>query len=115
MSAKNLWNPPSYKVVIMRNSVRLSTFCLLTVGTVDLLMSLLWLRLGYQEGNPIFAWFAAFGSIPFAVAKLGFLAGPVALLEFARKSHPKSAEQGTWLATGFYILFLALHVQAAFV
>ncbi len=96
------------------NPVRISTVCLVLVGLADLASSLFWLSRGYGEGNPLFARLAQMGSIPFALGKVAMLAGPILLLEYARKSHPKSADQGTWLATAFYILLLAIHIRAVF-
>lgn len=77
----------------------------------DLIMSLMWLNAGNAEGNPLFAWFASYGAIPFACGKLIFLFGPIGMLEYARKKHPVSAEQGTWVAVLAYVAFLALHMR----
>lgn len=99
---------------MMRSPVRLSTLCLLIVGMADLVTSLIWLHAGYGEGNPLFAWLAHHGSLPFAIGKVLFLAGPIAILEYARKFRPTSAEVGTWAATLLYLLFLGLHVRAMF-
>ena len=98
----------------MRDSVRLSTLCLLLVGMADLVTSLMWLSKGYGEGNPLFAWLASHGSLPFALGKVAFLAGPIAILEYARKFKPRTAEYGTWLATFLYLLLLSTHVRTMF-
>lgn len=98
----------------MRSPVRLSTLCLLIVGMSDLVMSLLWLHVGFGEGNPLFAWLAGHGSLAFALGKLAFLAGPIAILEFARRYRPQSAEIGTWVAVVLYILFLGSHLRHMF-
>jgi len=94
--------------------VRLSTLCLLIVGMGDLISSLMWLHAGFGEGNLLFAWLAAHGSIWFALGKLLFLAGPIALLEYAYRFRPRTAELGTWLATLLYMLFLFTHIQRLF-
>lgn len=86
----------------------MSTAILVSIGLFDLVSSLIWLHSGYAEGNPIFSRLAAMGALPFAAAKLLLLAGPVVLLEFVRTKHPKSAEQGTWIAV---VAYLALYLR----
>ena len=88
--------------------------CLLIVGTADLIVSLMWLNAGYGEGNPLFAWLAGHGSLAFALGKMAFLAGPIAIIEYARKTKPRFAEQGTWLAVLLYLMFLSTHVRHTF-
>lgn len=95
---------------MLQGKVHLSTIVLVSIGLFDLVSSLIWLHMGYAEGNPIFARLAAFGAVPFAVGKILLLAGPVLLLEFARKHHPKSAEQGTWIAAVAYGALYAKHL-----
>lgn len=95
----------------MKDRVPFSTACLLGLGTIDLVTSLIWLHLGYQEGNPFFRALARHGSVVFALGKLAMLLGPVLLLEYARRTHPKSAEQGTWIAFAAYLLLYALHLR----
>lgn len=82
--------------------LHLSTALLITIGLIDLLSTLMWLQIGGQEGNPVFARLWQMGPAPFILAKLAFLAGPIAILEIARKHRPKSAEQGTWIAFAAY-------------
>ena len=84
---------------------------LITIGVFDLTTTLILLRLGMHEGNPFFSRFAEQGAFPLALAKAAFLAGPIALLELARKYSPKSAEQGTWVAAGCYFMLYALHLM----
>ena len=98
----------------MRSPVRLSTVCLLIVGMGDLIVSLMWLHAGYGEGNPLFAWLARQGSLMFALGKVVFLAGPIGILEYARKYRPRSAEIGTWVATILYLFFLGAHIRGMF-
>lgn len=98
----------------MNERVRTSTLCLLLVGMADLITSLMWLHSGQGEGNPLFAWLASHGSLAFALGKIAFLAGPIAILEYARKFKPMTAEVGTWLATLLYLLLLSTHIRAMF-
>ena len=100
--------------MMLRGRVHLSTICLVTIGLFDLVTSLIWLNSGYAEGNRIFAWLASQGTLAFALGKVLFLAGPILVLEYARKSHPKSAEQGTWLAFLFYAFFYVSHLVRLF-
>ena len=44
------------------------------------------------------------------LGKLVFVVGPILLLEFVRKTHPRSAEQGTWIAAGFYGMLYVMHL-----
>ncbi|HVT14340.1 MAG TPA: DUF5658 family protein [Fimbriimonadaceae bacterium] len=81
----------------------------------DLITSLMWLHAGQGEGNPLFAWLAGHGSLAFALGKIAFLAGPIAILEYARKFKPRTAEFGTWLATLLYLFLLSTHIRAQFV
>ena len=103
-----LGHPSSEQV--LRRPLHLSTLVLLTIGMFDLVTTLVWLSMGFQEGNRLFAWLASMGTVPFVIGKLVFLIGPVMILEYARKTHPKSAEQGTWVAPGFYALFYVSHL-----
>ncbi len=99
----------------MKQTVRLSTLCLVIVGTVDMLMTILWLKNGGREGNALFSALAHLSLYVFIAGKLLFLFGPIAILEYARRAHPRSAEQGTWLATMLYLVLLTLHIRANFV
>lgn len=88
----------------LRNPVKLSTVLVATIGLADLLSTLALIRLGGMEGNPLFAHLLHHGVATFALAKVAFLAGPLALLEYVRTKSPASAEAGTWVAFGFYAL-----------
>lgn len=83
--------------------IQLSTALLVILGTVDLLSTLAWLQLGGAEGNPIFRAILSYGTPSFVLAKVAFLAGPIAILEFARTKSPHTAEAGTWIAFLAYL------------
>lgn len=87
---------------IPTTKIHLSTSLLIIIGLVDLASTIAWLRIGGVEGNPLFAPLLYHGIETFAFAKLVFLAGPIAVLEYARTKHPHSAEAGTWIAFVFY-------------
>ncbi len=94
---------------MLKGKVHLSTLCLVTLGLTDLFFTIALLGRGYGEGNPIFrALLRNFGPVGFVAGKVLLLAGPVLLLEFVRTRHPKSAEQGTWIAFIAYFAMLAL-------
>lgn len=95
---------------MLNQPIRTSTAVLVTIGLFDLVSTMLWLNQGFGEGNPLFAWLASRGTWAFVSGKVLFLVGPVLLLEYARKSHPASAEQGTWIAAGFYLLLYLSHI-----
>lgn len=95
---------------MLKGKVHLSTITLVTIGLFDLVSSMIWLHMGYAEGNPLFAWLGGHGALAFAVGKIVLLAGPVLILEFARKHHPRSAEQGTWIAAGAYAFLYIKHL-----
>lgn len=90
--------------------VHLSTLCLLTIGTFDLVTTLMWLNRGQVEGNPVFSYFAERGSFALVGAKLAFLFGPILLLEFARRHRPVTAEIGTWAAVVGYLYLYVGHL-----
>ena len=93
-----------------RPKVHLSTICLLTIGTFDLVTTLMCLNAGHGEGNPVFAYFVQFGSFALVGAKLAFLFGPVLLLELARRYRPVTAELGTWFAAAAYAYLYVRHL-----
>ena len=94
----------------VQQKVRLSTLVLVTIATFDLVSTLAWMNSGQLEGNPLFAWLARFGSIPFVLGKLVFLLLPIAVIEWARKQRPVTAEIGTWVAAALYGFLWARHV-----
>ena len=89
---------------MLQSHVRLSTACLVTIGLFDLLTTILLLGRGLGEGNPIFNSLLAIGPWAFVLGKVVFLAGPILIIEFARKSHPTTAEQATWIAFAAYAI-----------
>ena len=89
---------------------RLSTTVLVTVAAFDLVTTIFWLRMGQKEGNPLFAYFASLGDVPFICAKVVYVAVPIGILEYARTKRPKSAEIGTWIAALVYIYLYASHL-----
>lgn len=98
---------PVRRVGLLGSEVRLSTLCLVTVGLFDLVTTMVFLAIGGEEGNPLFAGlFAEYGPLGLVLGKVVFLAGPVLLLEYVRTKSPVSAEQGTWVA---FLAYLALY------
>lgn len=83
---------------------------LLTIGTFDLLSTLMWLRIGGAEGNPLFAGYAMSSPLVLVGVKLPFLFGPVLMLEFARRYRPVTAEIGTWVAAIAYLYLYVSHL-----
>ena len=92
------------------NHVRLSTLALVTVAMFDLVSTLMWLNAGHSEGNPLFAWLATHGTLPFVFGKLVFLVLPIVVIEWARTKRPWTAEIGTWFAVGAYAWLWTSHV-----
>lgn len=92
------------------NRLHLSTLVLVTLGTFDLVTTLMWLDAGYAEGNPLFEYFALRGAMSLTIAKIGFLVGPIMLLEIARRYRPRTAELGTWVAAGAYAYLYVGHL-----
>jgi hypothetical protein len=96
---------------MLKGRVHTSTLVLVTIGMFDLVTTILLLGMGMNESNPIFGWLLDYyGLTWFVMGKLAFLAGPVLLLEFVRTKHPRSAEQGTWVAAAFYALLYIVHL-----
>jgi hypothetical protein len=87
-----------------------SVLVLAAVAMLDLVTTLLFLKLGFREGNPLFAWLFQLGVGAFISGKVVLLAIPIMLLQYARQFNAKSAEQGTWLAVVFYCAFYALSI-----
>lgn len=94
----------------LRARVHLSTLVLATVATFDLVTTLMLLARGMQEGNPLFAPFLAYGPLVFALVKVAFVAGPILILELARRYRPMTAEVGTWVASALYVYLYVGHV-----
>ncbi len=96
---------------VLAAPIRLSTLSLVTLGMADLVMTILLMGQGFQEGNPIFRGLLhAFGPPGFVAGKVFFIAGPILILEYVRTKRPTSAEQGTWIAFGAYFLMLVLQL-----
>ena len=95
---------------MLKTEVHLSTAVLAIIGLFDLVSSFLFFSVGLGEGNPLFSWLLSMGRFPFAIGKIIFLGGPILLLEYVRKSHPRTAEIGTWVAFGLYCLILLSHL-----
>ena len=93
---------------MLNSQVRLSTICLVTIGMFDLIATILLTGAGFGEGNPLFSRLLLFGPWAFVLGKAAFLAGPILIIEFARKHHPESAEQATWIAFGAYAILLSV-------
>ncbi|MBX3119105.1 MAG: hypothetical protein KF784_08575 [Fimbriimonadaceae bacterium] len=89
---------------MLNRRAQLSTTVLCTIATFDLLTTIMLVMVGMREGNPLFAWLLNYGFVAFAVGKLVLLIGPILILEWVRTTKPKTAEQGTWVAVGFYAL-----------
>ena len=98
------------KVSYGGRQAHLSTVVLLTIGTFDLVTTLMWLNRGGGEGNPLFAELARHGSLILVMGKLIFLFVPVLILEYARSKRPLSGELGTWVAAGLYAFLYVRHL-----
>ncbi len=92
---------------MLNKDVHLSTLCLVTLGLFDLVSTVLLFNRGFGEGNPLFSWLASMGPFAFVFGKVAFLAGPILLLEYVRKTRPDTAETGTWVA---FIVYATLYV-----
>lgn len=95
---------------MLKSPVKPSTLCLVGIGLFDLVVTIALMGQGLGEGNPLFRWLLQFGPWAFVIGKALLLAIPVLVLEFARKSHPESAEQGTWIAVVAYAAFLGVQL-----
>lgn len=95
---------------MLHSPVRLSTVCLVTIGLVDLVATILLLGAGMGEGNPIFARLLQYGPWAFVLGKAAFLAGPILVIEYARTHHPESAEQATWIAFCAYAALFSIQL-----
>lgn len=99
---------------MLRGKVHLSTVCLVTIALFDLVTTMMLLNQGFGESNPLFGPLLRYGGAAFVLAKVVFIVGPVLLLEFVRLRHPKSAEQGTWIAFAAYAVLYVAHLVRHF-
>ncbi len=92
----------------------MSTLCLVTLACFDLITTLLLLKMGMQEANPLFSPLLRVGVWAFILGKIAFVVGPILIIEWARKKHPTTAEQATWIAFGAYLILYVRHIATLF-
>ncbi|MGC8667252.1 MAG: DUF5658 family protein [Chthonomonadales bacterium] len=81
------------------------------IGILDLATTLIWVQHhGAQEGNPIFRYYLALGPHWFAVGKIILLAGPIFVLEWARRRQPRFTLWASRLAIAGYLGLYGLGV-----
>lgn len=78
----------------------------------DLLLTVLLLGNGYEEGNPVFRQLLERGPAWFIGAKAAMVAGPILLLEAVRPRAPKSVAQAYWLCFALYVVLLGTHLAS---
>jgi len=80
------------------------TLVLAGIGLLDLVSTLWFLhRHGAAEANPLMAYFLAKGTLAFALAKFGFLAVPLAVLEWAGRRQPAFVRRAANIAIISYV------------
>ena len=73
------------------------------IGLADLITTVLWVRYhGAHEANPVFAHYLQMGLAWFALMKLVLLAGPIFVLEWARRKNPRFTLRAARFAIGAY-------------
>lgn len=79
------------------------------------LISTLWLlhRHGAAEANPLMARFLAQGTLTFVLAKVAFVALPLALIEWARQHRPVFVKRAATVAIVAYLSFYVVGVARA--
>lgn len=96
---------------MLKRHIHLSTTVLITIATFDLVTTILWLKMGGMEGNPLFSWtYEHYGPVGLVAAKCLYLVVPVSILEYARLKKPHTGEIGTWLAAGLYAYLYVGHL-----
>jgi hypothetical protein len=66
------------------------SWLILVIGLADLVTTIVFIRAhGAQEANPLFRRYWEMSPAAFVVAKLMLLAGPLAILEWARRRNPR--------------------------
>ena len=84
---------------------------IIVIGVLDMVSTLAWIQSrGAQEANPVFQYYLALGPFWFAAMKLLLLAGPVFLLEWARRRRPRFALVGSRFAIAAYLLLYVVGV-----
>ena len=87
------------------------TLALGAVGLIDLATTLYFI--GHHEAaeaNPMMAAFLSQGLAAFMMAKVGFVAGPLGVLEWARKSHPLFVTRAVNAGLVAYVLMYSVGV-----
>lgn len=80
------------------------TLTLGVIGVVDLATTLYFInQQGAAEANPLMAGFLSQGLTAFMAAKVGFLAGPLAMLEWARRFNPVFVTRALNVGVAAYI------------
>ncbi|MCX7800479.1 MAG: DUF5658 family protein [Fimbriimonadales bacterium] len=85
---------------------------LLVVAMTDLLLTVVLLGHGFDEGNPLFRELLNRGPAWFIGGKAALVAGPILLLEALRPRAPKRVAQAYWLCLLLYVGLLGLHLAS---
>jgi hypothetical protein len=84
--------------------IAIESVLIAAIGILDLATTLIWVQHhGAQEGNPIFRYYLALGPHWFALGKVILLAGPIVVLEWARRRQPRFTLWASRLAIVAYL------------
>ncbi len=83
------------------------TWLICFLGIADLITTILFIRQnGGQEANPLFRQYWEMGTCAFVAAKLVMLAGPLCILEWARRRNPQFV---SWALRGVIVGYLTMY------
>src|SRR6266699_2705460 len=86
-----------------KRRVAVESVIILAIGVIDLVTTLVWVRqAGAREANPIFRSYLDLGTPYFIAAKMLLLAGPIILLEWARRRRPAFTRLASRFAIAAY-------------
>ncbi len=97
---------------MFRRPIPFPAVALLVVAMTDLVLTVLLLGAGYEEGNPLFRALLHRGPAWFIGGKAAMVAGPILILEAVRPKAPKSVLRAYWLCLAIYVGLLGAHLAA---
>ncbi|MEJ5169620.1 MAG: DUF5658 family protein [Fimbriimonadales bacterium] len=97
---------------MFRRPLPFPTVALLVVSMTDLLLTVLLLGHGFEEGNPLFRHLLHKGPAWFVGGKALLVALPILLLEALRPRAPRTILRAYWLCLALYSALLSAHLAS---
>ena len=97
---------------MFRRPIPFPAVALLIVAMTDLLLTVLLLGAGFDEGNPLFRSLLHRGPLWFVGGKALLVAVPILILETLRPKAPKTVLRAYWLCLVLYVGLLGAHLAS---